>query len=53
MTPEAVQAALKDMFSGAGPRLAMLSPAPVTGLPQALAAAEAARSGRAPGASGG
>ncbi|HYG48496.1 MAG TPA: insulinase family protein [Allosphingosinicella sp.] len=42
MTPEAVQAAARDMFSGSGPRLAMLSPAPVTGLPQALAAAEAA-----------
>lgn len=42
MTPAAVQAALKDMFSGSGPRLAMLSPAPVTGLAQALAAAEAA-----------
>jgi zinc protease len=42
MTPQAVQAAMKDMFSGSGPRLAMLSPAPVTGLKQALAAAEAA-----------
>lgn len=42
MTPEAVQAAMKDMFAGSGPRLAMLSPAPVTGLTQALAAAEAA-----------
>ncbi|HLL31604.1 MAG TPA: insulinase family protein [Allosphingosinicella sp.] len=42
MTPQAVQAALKEMFSGSGPRLAMLSPAPVTGLKQALAAAEAA-----------
>ncbi|HEY0131160.1 MAG TPA: pitrilysin family protein, partial [Allosphingosinicella sp.] len=42
MTPEAVQAALKDMFQGSGPRLAMLSPAPVAGLAQALAAAEAA-----------
>ncbi|HET9641067.1 MAG TPA: insulinase family protein [Allosphingosinicella sp.] len=42
MTPAAVEAALDDMFAGSGPRLAMLSPAPVTGLPQALAAAEAA-----------
>ena len=42
MTPEAVQAALKDMFTGSGPRLAMLSPAPVADLPKALAAAEAA-----------
>lgn len=42
MTPDAVATAMKDLFSGAGPRLAMLSPAPVTGLAQALAAAEAA-----------
>jgi zinc protease len=42
MTPQAVEAGMKDMFSGSGPRLAMLSPAPVMGLPQALAAAEAA-----------
>ncbi|MGA9581274.1 MAG: insulinase family protein [Allosphingosinicella sp.] len=42
MTPEAVQSALKDLFTGSGPRLAMLSPAPLAGLPQALAAAEAA-----------
>ncbi|HEX8126427.1 MAG TPA: insulinase family protein [Allosphingosinicella sp.] len=42
MTPKAVEAALKDLFTGSGPRLAMLSPAPLTGLPQALAAAEAA-----------
>jgi zinc protease len=41
MTPDSVQSALKDMFAGSGPRLAMLSPAPVTGLGQALAAAEA------------
>ncbi len=42
MTPEAVGAAMRDLFTGAGPRLAMLSPAPVAGLEQALAAAEAA-----------
>ncbi|HEX8482129.1 MAG TPA: insulinase family protein, partial [Allosphingosinicella sp.] len=42
MTPEAVQAEMKDMFAGDGPRLAMLSPAPVTGLAEALAAAQAA-----------
>ncbi len=41
MTPAAVESALKDMFAGSGPRLAMLSPAPVAGLEQALAAAEA------------
>ncbi|HYJ84307.1 MAG TPA: insulinase family protein [Allosphingosinicella sp.] len=42
MTPEAVHMAMKDLFAGSGPRMAMLSPAPVTGLEQALAAAEAA-----------
>jgi zinc protease len=42
MTPEAVAAAMRDLFTGSGPRLAMLSPAPVAGLAQALAAAEAA-----------
>ncbi|HEX8241426.1 MAG TPA: insulinase family protein [Allosphingosinicella sp.] len=42
MTPAAVEAAMKDMFSGSGPRLVMLSPTPVAGLAQALAAAEAA-----------
>ena len=42
LTPQALQSALKDLFQGSGPRLAMLSPAPVAGLPQALAAAEAA-----------
>lgn len=42
MTPAAVGAAIRDLFTGAGPRLAMLSPTPVTGLTQALAAAEAA-----------
>jgi zinc protease len=42
MTPQAVESAMKDLFSGSGPRLAMLSPAPVAGLTEALAAAEAA-----------
>ncbi|HEX6375229.1 MAG TPA: insulinase family protein [Allosphingosinicella sp.] len=42
MTPAAVGAAMDALFRGAGPRLALLSPAPVTGLAQALAAAEAA-----------
>lgn len=42
MTPEAVESAMQDLFKGVGPRLAMLSPAPVTGLAEALAAAEAA-----------
>jgi zinc protease len=42
MSPEAVHSAMRDLFRGKGPRLAMLSPAPVTGLAQALAAAEAA-----------
>jgi zinc protease len=42
MTPEAVEAAVRELFSGKGPRLAMLSPAPLTGLEPALAAAEAA-----------
>lgn len=42
MTPDSVQSALKELFTGSGPRLAMLSPAPLAGLPQALAAAEAA-----------
>ncbi|MEA3010781.1 MAG: zinc protease [Sphingomonadales bacterium] len=42
MTPQAVEKGMKEMFSGSGPRLAMLSPTPVNGLGQALAAAEAA-----------
>ena len=42
MTPEAVETAMRDLFTGTGPRLAMLSPAPVTGLAQALAEAEKA-----------
>ncbi|HYW15189.1 MAG TPA: insulinase family protein, partial [Allosphingosinicella sp.] len=46
LTPQAVQAALKDLVQGSGPRLAMLSPAPLADLPQALAAAEAAAPAR-------
>jgi zinc protease len=42
MTPAAVEAAMRDLFSGAGPRMMMLSPEPVTGLEPALAAAEVA-----------
>jgi len=42
MTPEAVGTAMRDLFRGSGPRLAMLSPTPVTDLSEALAAAEAA-----------
>jgi zinc protease len=42
MTPAAVETAMRELFEGAGPRLAMLSPAPVTGLAEALAAAQAA-----------
>ncbi|HEX8467339.1 MAG TPA: insulinase family protein [Allosphingosinicella sp.] len=42
LTPQALQSALRDLFQGSGPRLAMLSPAPVAGLVEALAAAEAA-----------
>jgi zinc protease len=42
MSPAAVEAAMQDLFKGAGPRFAMLSPAPVSGLAEALAAAQAA-----------
>ena len=42
MTPEAVGGAMQDLFTGSGPRLVMLSPTPVSGLPKALADAEAA-----------
>ena len=44
MTPAAVHAALKELFSGAGPRLALLSPAPIAAEEAnlALAAAEKA-----------
>jgi zinc protease len=42
MTPAAVGEALKGMFRGSGPRLVMLSPEPLQGLAEALAAAEKA-----------
>jgi zinc protease len=42
MGPASVEAAMRELFTGAGPRLAMLSPEPLTGLEPALAAAEAA-----------
>jgi zinc protease len=40
MTSDAVEAEMRAMFSGEGPRLVMLSPAPLQGLGEALAAAE-------------
>ena len=42
MSPAAVGAAMRDMFTGAGPRMVMLSPQPVEGVAEALAAAEKA-----------
>jgi zinc protease len=42
MTPQAVESAMDGLFEGSGPRMAMLSPAPLAGLEPALAAAEAA-----------
>jgi zinc protease len=42
LTPAVVAEALKGLFTGSGPRLVMLSPEAVTGLPEALAAAEKA-----------
>ncbi|HEX8215396.1 MAG TPA: insulinase family protein [Allosphingosinicella sp.] len=46
MTPQLVGRSMKDMFTGAGPRLMLLTPAPVEGgtaaVAQALAAAEKA-----------
>jgi zinc protease len=42
MTPERVGEAMHELFAGAGPRLVMLSPEAVQGLPEALAAAEKA-----------
>ena len=44
MTPTAVSAAMRELFSGAGPRLVLLSPAPLAAatVSQALAAAEKA-----------
>jgi zinc protease len=42
MTPEAIEAQMRAMFAGQGPRLVMLSPTPLQGLGEALAAAEKA-----------
>ncbi|HEX5181942.1 MAG TPA: insulinase family protein [Allosphingosinicella sp.] len=42
MTPDAVEAAMRAMFDGIGPRMVLLAPQPVTGLHEALAAAERA-----------
>jgi zinc protease len=42
MTPDAVEAEMRAMFAGEGPRLVMLSPTPLQGLGEALAAAEKA-----------
>jgi zinc protease len=40
MTPAFVEERMKALFTGSGPRVVMLSPAPVTGIGEALAAAE-------------
>jgi zinc protease len=40
MTPQLVGERMKALFEGVGPRMVMLSPAPLTGLGEALAAAE-------------
>jgi zinc protease len=40
MTPAFLEERMKALFAGNGPRVVMLSPAPVTGLGEALAAAE-------------
>ncbi|MFL6858238.1 MAG: M16 family metallopeptidase, partial [Allosphingosinicella sp.] len=42
MTPEAVEVEMRGMFTGEGPRMVMLSPAPVVGLEAALAQAKQA-----------
>ena len=42
MTPAAVEAQIREMFTGMGPRLVMLSPTPLTGLGEALAEARRA-----------
>jgi zinc protease len=42
MTPEAVGAEMRGLFEGEGPRMVLLSPAPVPGIAEALAAAEKA-----------
>lgn len=40
MTPAAIEAAMRGMFEGTGPRMVLLAPQPVAGLEEALAAAE-------------
>ncbi len=40
MTPAAVEEAMRRLFEGAAPRMVLLAPQPVTGLHEALAAAE-------------
>ncbi|QAY77308.1 pitrilysin family protein [Sphingosinicella sp. BN140058] len=42
MTPATIEAGMKRLFAGSGPRMVLLSPDPVSGVPQALAAAEKA-----------
>ncbi|MGZ8998553.1 MAG: M16 family metallopeptidase, partial [Allosphingosinicella sp.] len=48
MTPERIGAAMQGLFSGSGPRLLMVSPAPVTGGQEALTAGLAAARAIAP-----
>ncbi|HEX4738973.1 MAG TPA: insulinase family protein [Allosphingosinicella sp.] len=40
MTPAAIETAMRGLFEGTGPRMVLLAPQPVTGLHEALAAAE-------------
>jgi zinc protease len=40
MTPAAIEAAMRGLFEGIGPRMVLLAPQPATGLGDALAAAE-------------
>jgi zinc protease len=42
MTPDAVEAAMRGLFTGKGPRMLLVTPAAVTGVEEALAAAEKA-----------
>ncbi|HZG07966.1 MAG TPA: insulinase family protein [Allosphingosinicella sp.] len=42
MTPALIETEMKELFTGLGPRMVMLSPAPLTGVGQALAAAQKA-----------
>jgi len=48
MTPERIGAATKSLFSGSGPRMLLLTPEPVEGAPDSLAAALAAAEKAAP-----